>query len=373
MNTPVMTPMQRVLCTLGQREPDRVPLFLLTSLQGARELGLSLPEYYARAEHVVEGQLRLLHKFGGDCVTTLFSAAHELQAFGGELHWAVDGPATAGAPVLRCAADIDRLRPPRVARSPGLQTVLQATRALKARLGDTVPIIGVVVSPFSLPVMQMGFDHYLDLMHGESERFERLMRVNEDFCAEWANAQLAAGATAICYFDPVSSCTIIPPALYRRTGQRVAQRVLARIHGPTATHMASGRCAPIVGDIADTGTQLLGVSALEDLGQLKAAARGRLCLVGNLNGVEMRRWSPAQAEAEVRRAIAQGAPGGGFILSDNHGEIPLQVSDEVLLAIAEATRRWGHYPLSYPLSHPLSYPLSYPLNLTDPPVEPAHA
>jgi uroporphyrinogen decarboxylase len=27
-------------------------------------------------------------------------------------------------------------------------------------VGDSVPIIGVVISPFSLPVMQMGFDAY---------------------------------------------------------------------------------------------------------------------------------------------------------------------------------------------------------------------
>ena len=40
---PAATSMERVLTTLGHREPDRVPLFLLLSLHGARELGLPHP------------------------------------------------------------------------------------------------------------------------------------------------------------------------------------------------------------------------------------------------------------------------------------------------------------------------------------------
>ena len=38
--------------------------------------------------------------------------------------------------------------------------------------------------------------------------------------------------------------------------------------------------------------------------------------------------------------------GGGFILADNHGEIPWQVPDGVLTAIAQAVARWGRYPLA---------------------------
>ena len=104
---------------------------------------------------------------------------------------------------------------------------------------------------------------------------------------------------------------------------------------------------PIIGDIADTGTAIIGVSALEDLAQLKAAANRRVSLLGNLNGIEMRRWTPAQAEAEVKRAIAKAGRGGGFLLGDNHGEIPQLVPDEVLLAIGDAVDRWGRYPLDW--------------------------
>ncbi|NTV94056.1 MAG: methylcobamide--CoM methyltransferase MtbA [Thiobacillus sp.] len=347
MTATTMTSMQRTLTALGQQEPDRVPLFLLTTLHGARELGMSIEAYFSRSEHVVEGQMRLLEKYRGDCLYPFYYASIEVEAWGGSTLFLPDGPPLCGAPVIRRPADIDSLVPPSVMASPPLLKVLETIRELKARVADTVPIIGVAISPFSLPVMQMGFDRYIELLYEDPQRFERLMQANEAFVVEWANAQLAAGATAICYFDPVSSTTNIPRELYLKTGQQVAKRTIARIQGPTATHLASGRCLPILADIADTGTAVVGVSILEDLAELKTAAHKRVSLLGNLNGVEMRRWTPAQAEAEVRRAIAKAGPGGGFLLGDNHGEIPWQVPDEVLLAIADAVERWGRYPLDW--------------------------
>jgi uroporphyrinogen decarboxylase len=218
---------------------------------------------------------------------------------------------------------------------------------MKAETGGSIPIIGVAMSPFSLPVMQMGFDRYLELMYEEPGLFRHLMEINEAFEVAWANAQLEAGAHVICYFDPVSSPTIIPPERYRDSGKVIATRTISRIKGPVVTHFASGRCLPVLDDVIETGTVALGVSSLEDLRELKNLAAGRLTLVGNLNGVEMRRWTPEQAEVAVRDAIACAGRGGGFILSDNHGEIPWLVPEEVLMAIAEASRKWGTYPLDW--------------------------
>lgn len=346
MSALAMTSMQRTLTALEQQEPDRVPLFLLTTMHGAKELGLTIRDYFSRAEHVVEGQMRLMAKYRSDCLMPFFSAALETEAWGGEVIYVADGPPNAGAPIFG-AKDIDNLRPPDVKASTCLGRTLTAITELKARVHDSVPIVGVVVSPFSLPVMQMGFEAYLDLIHQQPERFERLMRVNEAFTVAWANAQLDAGATAICYFDPVSSTTIIPRDLYLRTGQQVAKRTMARINGPTGTHLASGSALPLMADLADTGTAIVGVSSMEDMGELKVAAAGRVSLLGNLNGIAMRRWSQAEAETQVKRIIAKAGRGGGLLIGDNHGEIPWDVSEEVLLAIREAVDRWGRYPLNW--------------------------
>ena len=69
--------------------------------------------------------------------------------------------------------------------------------------------------------------------------------------------------------------------------------------------------------------------------------------MGNLNGIEMCNWSPEQAEMVVKQLIELGAGGGGFILSDHHGEIPYQVPDSVLSSISHAIKKWGVYPLKF--------------------------
>jgi uroporphyrinogen decarboxylase len=173
------------------------------------------------------------------------------------------------------------------------------------------------------------------------------MDINTRFTTDWANAQLDAGAGMIVYYDPMSSPTIIPPALYAETGFTIAKSVIPRIKGPTAVHFASGRCLPILEMVTETGTGGVGVSADEDIGEVKRRGGGKLAVMGNLNAIEMRRWDADKAEAAVKTAIRSAGAGGGFVLTDNHGEIPLQVPHEVLEAIAEAVREWGRYPLSW--------------------------
>lgn len=340
-----MTSLERTLAALSYKDPDRVPLFLLTTMHGARELGVSIQEYFSSADNVAKGQIRLREKYQSDCYYTFFYAAIETEAQGGTVRFIPDGPANAGEPFLTTHEEIEAFIPPAIEDCPPLARVTGAIEKLYDHAGGTVPIIGVVMSPFSLPVMQMGFEAYLDLMYGEEELFRDLMKKNQEFCVSYANAQIEAGATAICYFDPVSSPTIVPPGLYRKTGLVVARETLPRIRAPTATHMASGRTLPIIGDLLTTGTALVGVSSQEDIGSVKDACNGRMSVIGNLNGIAMRRWTPAQAEEQVREVIRKAGAGGGLVLSDNHGEIPWQVPDTVLHAVSAAVRKWGRYPL----------------------------
>jgi len=341
-----MTPMERVLTTLSHKEPDRVPMFLLLTMHGAKELSLSIKDYFSKGENVAEGQIRLQKKYQSDCYYSFFYAPIEIEAFGGKVIYIEDGPPNAAEPFISDIEKILTVQPPKISDSKKLLEVLKATEILKQEAKSDIPIIGVVMSPFSLPVMQLGFEKYLHIMHFRRDLFDHLMRVNEEFCVEWANAQLEAGATAICYFDPVSSPTIIPREMYLETGFQIAKRTISRIKGPTATHFASGNCLPIADLIPQTGTAVIGVSKFEDIIKLKQEFKNKLTLLGNLNAIEMRRWTADYAKKMVIELIRNAAPGGGFILAENHGEIPFQVSDETLLAISDAVRTFGRYPIN---------------------------
>jgi len=342
-----MTSIERTFAALSHQEPDLVPLFLLPTLHGARELGLSIRDYFSRPENVVEGQARLRARYGHDCVTAFHYAPLETEAWGGGVFFREDGPPNSAEPVIRRPEDILRLEPPEIASSPALARVLRATELLRKRVGGEVPIVGVVVSPFSAPVMQMGFDCYLDLISDRGNLFERLLSINERFCVNWARAQIKAGATAICYFDPLSSPDMTAESMLQAAAFPAAQRCFSAIPAPGVMHLASGRSLGVVEDVIAAGAKVLSASCNDDLAALKARCARRIGVIGNLNAIEMRHWTPAQAEARVKDAIAKAGSGGGFLLSDNHGEIPWQVSDATLMAVAEAARRWGRYPLEW--------------------------
>jgi uroporphyrinogen decarboxylase len=339
-----MTSLERVLAALGHREADRVPLLLLLTMHGAAEVGLQLREYLTSPRAIVEGQLRLRARYGHDCLYGFAYAAQEYEAWGGEVRWFDDGPPNSGAPLVCRLEDLRSLRAPRVEDSAALQGSLRVLEGLKEGARGEAPVLSAVLSPASLAVLQVGFEGYLELLLERRDLFDALMVQNEEFCAAWANAQFAAGATALAYFDPVASPTIVSPQLYRETGLQTARRMVARIQGPLVMHLASARVEPVVEDLIGLGPAGVTCGADDSLASLKQRCRGRTAVIGGLNGIVLCRNTPQEAAAAVRGCIDAAAAGGGFLLADQHGEIPFPVTSEVLHAIAGAVREHGRYP-----------------------------
>ena len=251
---------------------------------------------------------------------------------------------------IKKPSDIKKLKTPDPKEHPKLQEVLKATKGIREQGDDGVPIVGVVIGPFSLPVMQLGFNHYMALMYEDRELMWDLWRKNMEWCIAWGKAQLEAGCTALCYFDPVMSTTLVPRELYLETGNIMAKEVIPALGGPTVSHFAAGRGMPILNDVAETGTLGIGISVIEDLAEVKEVCKDKLTVIGNLNGIAMRKWTREEATAIVKEAILKAGPGGGFILSDNHGEIPFQTPPECLHYISDAIHEWGRYPIDWELT-----------------------
>jgi uroporphyrinogen decarboxylase len=68
-------------------------------------------------------------------------------------------------------------------------------------------------------------------------------------------------------------------------------------------------------------------------------------LAGDLNLVAMIQQDDQEIEEHIRTLLSEAARGGGFIITDSHGEIPWQISDKVLKSITSNINKWGTYPL----------------------------
>jgi len=174
--------MERVITALSHKEPDRVPLMLLLSLYGAKELQMSVQDYFSSSENVIKAQLLMKEKYRNDCYYTFSYAPVEIEAFGGEVIFMEEGPPNTGEPFIRDINEILKLQVPKINECECLMKVLKTTEKLKEHAGNETPIIGVVMSPFSIPVMQMGFEKYIEVLYTRRDLFDVLMRKNMDFC-----------------------------------------------------------------------------------------------------------------------------------------------------------------------------------------------
>ena len=342
-----MSSLQRVLTTLEYREPDKVPLFLNLTHHGAKELGMSIKDYYSKAENVVNAQLIMREKYKSDCLNPFYYSALEVEAFGGEVIFSEDCPPSSGEPIIKKKEDILKLMLPSVKDTKCLIRKLETIASLRKLAGPEVPIMGCVTSPCALPIMQMGFEKYLELIYEEPELFNYLMEINENFCVQWAKAQLQAGSNVICFSDPFVSQSIIPRELYAKIGLPSAKRTLKRINAISCIGLSSCACEKSLDLIREIGANMVTVGLNEDIGEVKEKTNKKLAVCGNLNGITMRNWTRTETEENIKIIIKKAGIGGGLIISDSAGEIPYQVEEATLLEISEAVNKWGKYPLDW--------------------------
>ncbi|MGB8644313.1 MAG: uroporphyrinogen decarboxylase family protein [Anaerolineae bacterium] len=341
-----MTCYERVMTTFQHRRPDCVPVFPTLLMQGAAELGLGLKDYLGKGENLAEGQLRLHRKFGYDCVLGVPHFVQDITAFGAGLMYFESGPPSAGEMMIRRYEDVDRMRAPDPMSAPLLRETLQAIRLLAQAVKGRVPILGGCIAPFSLPSMLMGTEMWMDLLLLENDSCRKqvmgsLIKITTEFCVAWANAQLAAGADAIVLADGMASAAVINRRQFIELALPTIRATVPRIQGPVI-HEGVGHLHPLLDLLADTGIVGAILAYRDDLAECKRLVGNKICLIGNLNNIEMRRWTPEEMTQKAQAALAAGAPGGGYILAAQGPEIPLGVRDAVIHNLVNAGHAWRY-------------------------------
>lgn len=82
-----------------------------------------------------------------------------------------------------------------------------------------------------------------------------------------------------------------------------------------------GNIMPILDDLVDAGPHALhsvDPQAGVDLGEVKRRVGDRVALIGNVNCGLLTSGTDQEVVADVRRSLAQGMPGGGYIFSTSN-------------------------------------------------------
>ncbi|MEK7414426.1 MAG: uroporphyrinogen decarboxylase [Planctomycetota bacterium] len=266
-----------------------------------------------------------------------------LQALGMELSFQNDGPKLVP---LDGAAAVARLRDP-LAAAADLGYVAEAVRLTVAGLPADIPCIGFAGAPFTLAAYAIEgggsrqFTRAKSFMYREPAAWHRLSRTIAICAAEHANRQIAAGATAIQFFDSWAGCLsradfeeFALPHLTTAV-QAVKPGVPVIVFGAATGHLLdlfARTGADVIG--VDTGASLS--SAWDTVG-----GPGRVAVQGNLDPAVL--LGPVElVRARTDLVLAEAAKRPGHIFNLGHGiikETPPEMARELVSYVHERTAR----------------------------------
>ena len=176
------------------------------------------------------------------------------------------------------------------------------------------------------------------------EALRRLLELTTAALTAFATACLEAGAHLVQAGDSLASLDVISPAMYRKWAWPAERAFFAAINPVAERHGAAtllhicGQTTPILTAMADTCAHILEVDHKVSLTTAREQVGGRVCLLGNLDPVEVLwRGTPQSVTRAAHRAIGDGGGVGaiGFVLGSGC-EVPVAAPRENLAAMVAA-------------------------------------
>lgn len=348
-----MTPVDRIMMTLKLEEPDRVPLMPLSMAFSAKYTGTPYTAYLTEAEALVEAEVKTARAFGWDAAIVSNDVAGSCGAFGAEVTLGKDGLSRITGPAIRldhAAEDFEKLRlnPPTYYLDKGrVGMMIEATRLIKAEVGNEMAIVGWTQGPFQGVMALFATDpRVLLLMDNDPCLVVEIIDWFGDFQFEYAKAMVEAGADLIGAGE--SSGYFMSPETFKKFVYDPEKKTYARIAAlgaPVIIHCCGyvPQCIKFAPEVNPGGA--LHFDHQVSLTKAKRQIGDRITLMGNIdtNGV-LQLGSPDDVEKACKKAIQAAAPGGGFILSGGC-EIPKDMPHQNLHAMLKAAQRYGRYPL----------------------------
>ncbi len=322
-----------LLAALRGEATSRPAWVPFVGVHGASLLGIGADEYLRSPEQLVAGLMRASELYRPDGLPVAFDLQIEAEILGCELKWAAQTPPSVASHPLAEGIHLDKL-PPFSIEAGRMPVVLEATRQIKAKLGEQIGIYGLICGPFTLAMHLRGNELFLDMFDHEDDLL-RLMDYTADVAKQAAAAYLEAGADIIAVVDPMTSqispehfTQFVSPAINSVFDHIRAQRGLSSL-------FVCGDASRNLEVMADTACDNVSIDENICLETLRGLMRGKhKSFGGNLKLTTVLLMGNADdAKLDAIRCLDIGGR-DGFILAPGC-DLPYAVPAENLQAVAE--------------------------------------
>jgi [methyl-Co(III) methanol-specific corrinoid protein]:coenzyme M methyltransferase len=245
-----------------------------------------------------------------------FDICVEAEAIGCEVKMGkADTPPSVMNPAF---TEFDELKIPNSVQQRGrIPTLLKATKILKERYENLIPIYTMIVGPMTLLGFLVGIEKTLDTLSTQPQILQNALDTIVQFNINYANTLLDEGSDFVLIADPVASGDLLAAEHFVTHILPLYQRIRKQLKAMTILHIC-GNTNPLLRYLPETGFEAFSFHGPEvDVAVARKIIGERMALVGNLPSATLLRYSsPRAVLARSLKALQEGvdilAPSCGF-------------------------------------------------------------
>lgn len=346
-----MTPLERMTAFSKGQPIDRVPCCPFTGESFAPYFGHSIAKFNHSTDVIVDTIVKTFELFRPDNCSIGPGLQGLPEAMGSKLAFPENSTPLVVSPAISDLRDVSQLKIVDPYRDGRLRYYLEAMKIVQRRLEGQVAVGNTVGGPFTTAAFLLGTERFLKELAQNPEGIHQLMEIATESTLRFIDAVLDLGISPG-IADPIASCTLISPRMYREFVKpyttRCQDRIIERAGSGSVMHIC-GRSKGIWGDMVDTGITALSLDNCDDIGQLREAYGDKVAVVGNVDPVGVIMQGTTEEIHEAVRICVEKAAGSpkGFILASGC-DIPIGTDPQKIHDFINGTRLHGRQDGSIP-------------------------
>ncbi|MDA8126245.1 MAG: uroporphyrinogen decarboxylase family protein [Deltaproteobacteria bacterium] len=333
-----------LLKTLRQEATPRPAVALLSGgVWTFNRRGLSLQEALEQPEEAAAIIAATNEEVRSDIVWA-GSGYHNLaiRALGGEIKFRAKGAPDVLGPVLKEAAEGERISLDRLHDDRAIRGLWQTAGLLAKEIGSHTLVGASQWGPFTLAGHFYGVERLMRSLYKDPDAALAVLEFTSELCFRYLAPFLAAGAEILSIADPSASGDLISRPQFERFVVPALAKTIAKLKAEGAL-ICLHICGNITGRldlIPPCGADLLSVDYKVDLGRVKEAVGAKIAYAGNMNPVAiMQNATPEGVAAACRDCLEKTDASPGYILMPGC-DIPPGVPLANVQAMVETAHHW---------------------------------
>jgi len=339
------TSLERVLCYLQRKNPQRIACFPLILNHAARVLGVPIGKYNRNGELMGKSHVAAYKRYGNDLILIFSTTSTLAEAMGTKMVFFDEDAPQIAEPLIKELDDIKKVNRPDVLKDGRLPVYLEATEIAVREVGSEVCVSTVLAGPFTTAAALRPIDLFIRDLRKNKEWVHELLGICAQAGIKFIDEILKRKSLPI-VVEPIGSGSLVSPAHFREFVAPYLKRLADHVHAnggglPAVLHIC-GKTKPNWEAMLGADFDIWSLDAV-DMGEARQAAGHRVVLVGNVIPANLLKNTPEQIDAEARIVCekAMGSP-RGFILGSGC-EVPIETPPANVDALINAARKYGRF------------------------------